>query len=190
MHIFLIGGKARHGKDSLADIIMKKLNGKSVKIAMADYLKFIAKQYYGWDGAKDVEGRYLLQRLGTDKIRDQLGWDTFHVERVCQDIKIIEDTYDYVFIPDARFKNEMFYTQAKFPYNTTTLHVERLGFESPLTDEQQRHKSENDLEGFIYDYEIKSGDGLDKLEDQVDLVLGDFIKELNMKKFYNQYSSY
>lgn len=190
MHIVLIGGLARHGKDSLADIMISKLDGKSVKIAMADYLKFIATKYYGWNGEKDEEGRNLLQYLGTDKIREKLGWDTFHVERVCQDIKIIEDTYDYVFIPDARFKNEIYYTQAKFPYNTTTIHVERLGFDSPLTEEQKKHRSENDLEGFQYDYEIKSGNGLDILEQQVDLVLGDFIKELNMKKFYTQYCSY
>ena len=188
MHIFLISAKARHGKDTTADLMMKKLNGKSVKIAMADYLKYIAQRYYGWDGKKDEAGRQILQRLGTDRIREQLNFDTFHVERVCQDIKIIEDRYDYVFIPDVRFKNEVYYTQAKFPYNTTTIHIERLGFESPLTEEQQHHRSENDLNGFTYDYEIKSESGLDKLEEQIDLVLGDFIKELNMKKFYEQYA--
>lgn len=190
MHIFLLSGKAQNGKDSVADIMMKKLSGKSIKIAMADYLKFMATKYYGWDGEKDEKGRTILQWLGTDKIREKLGWDTFHVERVCQDIKIIEDTYDYVFIPDARFKNEMYYTQAKFPYNTTTIHIERLGFDSPLTEEQKKHRSENDLDGFQYDYTIKSGSGLDILEQQIDLVLGDFIKELNMKKFYNQYASW
>lgn len=188
MHIFLISGKARSGKDSTADVIMKKLNGKSTKIAMADYLKYIAIKYYNWNGEKDEVGRSLLQRLGTDKIREQLGWDTFHVERVCQDIRIIEDKYDYVFVPDVRFKNEVYYTQAKFPYNTTTIHVERLGFESPLTEEQQQHRSENDLNGFTYDYEIKSESGLNKLEEQIDLVLGDFIKELNIKKFFKQYA--
>jgi hypothetical protein len=190
MHIFLIGGRAQNGKDSLADIMIKKLEGKSIKIAMADYLKFMAAKYYGWNGEKDEKGRTILQWLGTDKIRDKLGWDTFHVERVCQDIKIIEDSYDYVFIPDARFKNEMYYTQAKFPYNTTTIHIERIGFKTPLTEEQQKHKSENDLKGLTYDYEIKSENGLDKLENQVDLVLGDFIKELNKQRWFKQYASY
>lgn len=188
MHIFLISAKAQHGKDTTADIMMKKLNGKSTKIAMADYLKYIAQRYYDWNGEKDEVGREILQRLGTDKIREQLGWDTFHVERVCQDIKIIEDRYDYVFIPDVRFKNEVYYTQAKFPYNTTTIHIERLGFESPLTKEQQQHRSENDLNGFTYDYKIKSESGLNKLEEQIDLILGDFIKDLNMNKFYTQYA--
>ena len=190
MHIFSISGSARNGKDSVADIMMEKLDGKSIKIAMADYLKFMAKKYYGWDGEKDEAGRSLIQWLGTERIREDLGWDTFHVERVCEDIKIIERKFDYVFIPDVRFRNEVYYTQAKFPDNVTTIHVERLDFESPLTEEQQNHRSERDLDGFEFDYNIKSGNGLDKLEKQIDLVLGEFINELNQKKFFTQYCSY
>lgn len=189
MHIFLISGKARAGKDTLANIMAEKLEGKSINIAMADYLKHIAKLYYGWNGEKNEQGRHILQTLGTERIREELGWDTFHVERVCQDIKIIGDRFDYVFIPDARFKNEIYYTQAKFPYNTTTIHIERLDLKSPLTEEQQRHRSENDLNDFIYDYNIKSESGIDNVEEQVDAVLGDLIKDFNMRKFYNQYSS-
>lgn len=190
MHIFTVSGKARNGKDSVADIMMKKLYGKSIKIAMADYLKFMASKYYGWDGEKDEKGRTILQQLGTERIREELNYDLFHVERVCQDIKIIENVYDYVFIPDVRFVNEVRYTQAKFPYNTTTIHVDRIGFISPLTEEQQNHRSENDLDGFQFDYNIVSLDGLDNLEKQIDLVLGHIIKQFNMKTFYSQYASY
>ena len=190
MHIFSISGAARNGKDSVADIIMEKLDGKSIKIAMADYLKFMAKKYYNWDGEKNQKGRTILQQLGTERIREELCLDTFHVERVCQDIKIIENRFDYVFIPDVRFRNEVYYTQAKFPDNVTTIHVERLDFKSPLTEEQQNHRSERDLDGFTFDYNIKSGNGLDKLEDQIDLVLGDFIKKLNQEKFFTQYASW
>ena len=186
--IFLISGEARNGKDTVADIMMDKLDGKSIKIAMADYLKYMAAKYYGWNGEKDVRGRTILQQLGTEKIRDDLNWSTFHVERVCQDIKIIEDRYDYIFIPDVRFKNEMYYTMAKFPYNTTSIRVSRLGFESPLTEEQQQHRSEVDLLDFKHDYEIFSESGLGKVEDQIDVVLGDLIKELNVDKFFSQYA--
>lgn len=188
MHIFLISGRAQNGKDSLADILIKKLNGKSIKIAMADYLKFMATKYYGWDGNKDEKGRSLLQWLGTDKIREELGWETFHVERVCQDIKIIENEYDYVFIPDVRFKNEMYYTQAMFPDKTTSINIYRLNFESSLTKEQQLHRSEIELADFTFDYCIYSENGLDKLEKAVDKVLGDLIEKLNKEKFFKQYA--
>lgn len=186
--IFLISGFARNGKDTLADIMMKKLNGKSTKIAMADYLKYIAKKHYDWNGEKDEEGRTIIQELGTERIREELNLDTFHVERVCQDIKIIENRYDYIFVPDVRFKNEMWYTMAKFPYNVTSIRIHRLGFESSLTEEQKQHKSEIDLLDFKHDYDIYSKGGLDEVEDQVDLILGDMIKNLNMDTFFNQYA--
>ena len=61
--IFLISGNAQNGKNALADIMAKKLNGKSINIAMADYLKYMAYKYYGWDGNKDEKGRSILQCL-------------------------------------------------------------------------------------------------------------------------------
>lgn len=179
MHIFTFSGKGRNGKDTVADIMMERLEGRSVKIAMADYLKFMANKYYGWNNKKDKKGRTVLQKLGTERIRDELGLETFHVERVCQDIKIISDMYDYVFIPDVRFRNEVYYTKAKFPDCVTTIHVERLNFKSPLTIEQQNHRSENDLNNFKFDYYIKSDSGISNVEKQVDLVLDDLINKLN-----------
>ena len=187
MHIFLISGEAFNGKDTLADILMKKLKGKSAKMSFAGYLKDIARKYYGWDGTKDDYGRCLLQYLGTERIREELGWEDFHVRRVCEDIKIIENDYDYILIPDARFRNEIYYTKSQFPDDVTSIHIERLNYKSPLTREQQNHKSENDLINFTgFDYEIKNEEGLDNLEKEADLKLGDLIKELNRVK-YNTY---
>lgn len=184
MHVFLISGKANHGKDTLADILMKKLKGKSTKMSFAGYLKDIARKYYGWDGKKDNHGRKILQLLGTERIREELGWQDFHVKRVCEDIKIIENDYDYVFIPDARFRNEIYYTKSQFPDNVTSIHIERLNFKSPLTQKQQQHKSENDLINFTgFDYEIKNEEGLGNLEKEVDLKLGNLIEELNGVKY-------
>ncbi len=162
---------------------MKKLKGKSVKMSFAGYLKDIARKYYGWDGTKDDDGRCLLQYLGTERIRGELGWEDFHVRRVCEDIKIIENDYDYVLIPDARFRNEIYYTKSQFD-NVTSIHIERLNFKSPLTKEQRGHKSENDLTNFKgYDYEIKNKEGLDNLEKEANLKLGNLIQELNGVKY-------
>lgn len=163
----MISGKAQNGKDSTADILMNYLKGKSIKLSLADYLKYICKKYYGWNGEKDEKGRSLLQFVGTDLIRDKLGWQNFHVDRICQDIKIAENEYDYFLIPDTRRKNEIYITQGMFPDKVITIRVERIGFESPLTLEQQNHISETDLDNFKFDYYIKSKSGLDKLENEV-----------------------
>ena len=70
--IILISGKGEHGKTTTARIISNKLeeNGKRVAIVpFASYLKFVCKEYFGWDGKKDEKGRQTLQYVGTDVVR-------------------------------------------------------------------------------------------------------------------------
>jgi len=165
--IFLISGKARAGKDSTADIMMEQLKGKSIKLAFADYLKLICSKYFEWDGKKDEKGRSTLQFVGTELIRDKLGWQNFHVDRVCQDIKIAEEEYDYFFVPDTRRKNEIYISQGMFPDLVTTIRIHRKNFTSPLTKKQLLHISETDLDNFKFDYNIESENGLGNLEKQV-----------------------
>jgi hypothetical protein len=185
--IFLIAGKAQNGKDSTADILMKHLNGKSKRLSFANYLKIICKDLFEWNGEKDDKGRSTLQFVGTDLIRDKLGWQEFHVNRICEDIKIAENEYDYFLIPDARRKNEIYYTQAMFPDKVTTIRVERFGFKSPLTKEQQKHISETDLDNFKFDYYIKSESGLDNLENEIlEVIFNKENKDYKMKKYFGE----
>jgi len=165
--IILISGKAQHGKDSTADILMQYLEGKSVKLAFADYLKYLATKFFNWNNIKDEQGRELLQKLGTDIIRDKLGWQNFHVDRICQDIKIAENEYDYFLIPDTRRKNEIYITKGMFPDKVITIRVIRTDFKSPLTLEQQNHISETDLDHFNFDYYVSCRTGLEYLEKEV-----------------------
>ena len=169
--IFLISGKAQGGKDSTANFLKQKLLGKSLIIHNADYLKYIAKEYMGWDGQKDKQGRALLQILGTEKVRIGLGKPLFWVEKSCDVIDILKDDYDYFMIPDTRFRNEIFLPKARFPSMVTTIRVERLNFYNGLTEEQQRHLSEIDLDDFDFDYHIIADNGLDKLEIEVDRLI-------------------
>jgi hypothetical protein len=174
--IFLISAKAQNGKDSTSDIMMKYLDGKSTKVSLARDLKSICQEYLGWDGSKNELGREILQKTGTDKIRKEFGWEVFHAHRVYETIKIIEDAYDYIFVPDTRFRNEVFYLQAMFPDKVTTIRVKRNNFISPLTKEQQIHISETDLDDFKFDYYIKSDSGLNNLEK---VVLNEIISKIN-----------
>jgi hypothetical protein len=185
--LFLISAKAQHGKDSTADILAKHLNGISTKVPIARDLKLICREYLNWDGNKGDKGREILQKTGTEKIRGEFKWDTFHVHRAFETIKIIEDSYDYIFVPDARFKNEVYYLQAMFPDKVTTIRVERLNYKSPLTKEQQKHISETDLDKFKFDYYIKSESGLDNLESEISRVIfGKENKDYEMKKYFGE----
>lgn len=169
--IFLISGKGQHGKDSTGNILKKKLNGKTLILHNADYLKYIAKEYLGWDGKKDSAGRTLLQTLGTEKIRLGMNRPLFWVEKSCDIIDILAEDFDYFVICDVRFKNELYLPQARFPDKVVSIRVERLNFDNGLSEEQKQHSSETDLDNFSFDYYIRSESGLDKLEIELNRII-------------------
>lgn len=58
-----LAGKMQVGKTTAADYLVHRHG--FVKYALADPIKEIASQAFGWDGAKDDRGRRLLQQIGT-----------------------------------------------------------------------------------------------------------------------------
>ena len=165
MKVICISGKAQHGKDTTATILKELLeaDGKSVKIAhFADLLKFICKTYFDWDGQKDERGRHILQYVGTDVIRVKS--PDYWADFIVNFLSMFQEEWDYVLLPDCRFPNE--YELFKYSgIDTVLLRIERPGFVSPLTPEQQAHKSETALDGYRFDYVIQNDADLDKLRD-------------------------
>lgn len=159
--IIKISGKARHGKDTVAELLSNRLTklGYKVKIMHnADLLKYIYKEFFGWNGEKDEKGRNGLQHLGCYvRENDPDYWVNFLISM----INLFASEWDFVLIPDCRFKNEI----SKFDltdYKNIHVRVEREGFESDLTPEQKQHISEIDLDDVVPDYLIKNdGDLLD-----------------------------
>ena len=73
--IYLLSGKARHGKDTIAGYLKEfyEKDGKKVIFSRAGkYIKFYAMEMTGWDGSEETKPRTLLQELGTDVIRNKL----------------------------------------------------------------------------------------------------------------------
>lgn len=176
--IILISGKAEHGKTATANILIKLLQEqkqKVIKIPFARYLKLILKDFYGWNGEKTSYWREQLQIVGTDRIRKELKMPTFHCGRVCDDIKVIWNDFDYVIIDDCRFRNELFYTKAVFPNNVISIRVNRKNYKSSLSPEQLEHESETDLDNEKFDYYISAESGLDNLERAVKYEMCDFL---------------
>jgi hypothetical protein len=169
--IYLISGQAQHGKDSTANFLKQKFIGKTLIFHNADYLKYIAKQYMGWDGNKDEIGRNILQLLGTEKVRLGTNKPLFWTEKSCDIIDIFYNDFDYFIIPDTRFKNEIFYPKARFPDKVITIRVIRKNYESQLNNEQKNHLSEIDLINFPHDFYIESESGLNNLEKEVDNII-------------------
>lgn len=58
-----IGGRMQVGKTTAADYLVRRYG--FVKVALADPIKTIAREGFGWDGGKGEAGRRLLQEIGT-----------------------------------------------------------------------------------------------------------------------------
>jgi len=182
MKILTFSGKAESGKDTTASIfkekIFKNYNKKSLIIHEADYLKYICKQYFGWDGNKDERGRGILQFVGTEIVRIQKKCPNFWVDTISYFMSVFEDDYDYFLIPDVRYENEISVLQNDFNFNVLTLNIERPYHENSLTLEQRNHPSENALDDYHFDYGIVNLEGLENLEKEVDILIN-WMKEDN-----------
>lgn len=164
MKVILVSGKAQNGKDTVASMLRDKLiadNHRVLTTHYADLLKYICRNYFGWDGNKDEKGRQMLQYVGTDVIRKQN--PTLWVDFVAMMLKYFHENWDYVIIPDCRFPNEVT-TMVENGFDTIHLRVVRPGFKSPLTEEQQKHPSETALDDTVPDFYIENTGTLEELE--------------------------
>lgn len=180
MKVVAISGKARHGKDTVATELKKQLEemgGKVLIIHQGDFLKWIAKSYLGWNGKKDEEGRSLLQWIGTHN--REVGLDDVYVETVINIIALLSDKFDYVIIPDLRYKNELHRLKAKYQDDCYLVRVNRVVFnnskysayKNDLTEEQNKHKSETDLDYFLGWEYIITNYVLEGIPDQVNKIV-------------------
>ncbi len=169
--VITLSGKARHGKDTVAEMLREVLegNGHSVKVMhYADLLKFMCRTFFDWDGQKDDAGRKILQYVGTDVIRAKR--PDFWVDFIRSVLELFPDEWEYVIIADTRFPNEV--DAMKHSFDTTHVRVFRKNFTSPLSPEQQAHPSETALDTYDYDYALVNDGTLNDLHKHVvDLVV-------------------
>jgi hypothetical protein len=154
MKIICISGHAQHGKDTFAGMLsdVYKERGERVLIThYADLLKYVCKAFWGWNGKKDATGRTLLQKVGTDVFRknDPDFWVRFMVEV----LGFAAENWDRVIIPDCRFPNEIDELK-KEGFDVHHIRIVRIGFMSPLSEEQQNHPSETALDDVTPDFTV------------------------------------
>lgn len=181
--ILLFNGLKRSGKDFTAKMTKEKLEelGYSVEImSFAGALKEIVAELFGislddLDTFKnepenfkvkivnsqddilmthELDFRDILQRLGTNILKKHFG-ENIWVDIIIE--KIEESTSDFILIPDFRFKCEEL-------YHSITIKVTNKEIEPTDT-----HISENELNDFVFNYEIDNsyyrdiGDDINKL---------------------------
>lgn len=181
--IILISAKARVGKDTSAEYIKKVLEEKGNKVVIdrfAKYIKSYMKDYYGWDGVtKDDYYRSKLQILGTEKIKEELNYKSFHAKRLSEDFQIIQDDFDYFLVPDTRFPDEIYTMKAMFgDDNVKTLRIERQKyFTGGMNSVNLLHKSEIALDDFVFENVIYNIGSLEELYSKLDKYINKILME-------------
>lgn len=175
MKIYLIGGKARNGKDTLASFMKEyyeKLEKKVCIMHIANYIKHFAIDYFGWDGKEETKPRSLLQELGTDLIRNKMNKPYFFTRRIIEDMEVLEHFFDVIIISDVRFPLEFDEIQKAYP-TAIKIHITRPDLVSELSEKEKNHPTETALEDYdLYDYKIVNKD-LESLKKQAEkIVLG------------------
>lgn len=173
--IYIIGGKAKHGKDTFSAYLkdVYERHGKKVIITqLAKYIKYYAREMTGWDLSEENKPREFLQQLGTGVIRQKLKKDDLFIKRMIDDIEIFSYFYDVIIISDVRLKKEIYDLKKAYP-NIKVIHIVRPDFDNGLTEEQKNHPTEKDLDDFNeFDIEV------------VNTTLGEL--EKSVKKIYTE----
>ena len=155
MKLYLIGGKARQGKDTTGTLIKEyyEQNGEKVCILqVSNYLKHFAKDYFGWDGSEDTKPRALLNELG-DLIRHDMNKPLFFINRIKEDMEVLSHYYDVAIITDIRLPIE-FEEMSKLSDDVVKLYITRPDLNTPLNKIDQSHLTETALDGYDQ-YDIK-----------------------------------
>lgn len=164
--ICCISAKARHGKDTAAEMLKEYLEYQGQRVLIihfADLLKFICRQFFGWDGTKDEKGRTLLQYIGTDVVGAKR--PAYWAEFVVSFLKLFETEWDYILIPDCRYPVEIDTVRKEF--ETVILRVERPDFDNGLTETQKQHPSEVAMDNFNFDAVLFNNGSLESFQDKV-----------------------
>ena len=162
--IFILSGKAKSGKNYVADIISDYYKN-SIQISYAYYLKQYVKKISNWDGREETKPRDLLQSLGIDLIK-KIDKELL-IRRVMEDIKVYSYFYDVIIVTDARLKEEIIIPKELF--NCITIRIN--GSDNNLTDKQKNHITEIDLDNHNFDYVIDNTN-LSKTKEEILKILG------------------
>lgn len=159
MRIFVIGGKARTGKNTLGDYLREELKDYGYKpcvMHITSPLYSYAKDYFEWDGNDNTKPREFLQKMGIEIIGQKLEKKDFLLNRLYEDIEILSEFFDTFIITDARLIKEFEDIKKKYS-DVVTIKLERLNNNNQLTEEEKKHITETELDDYNdFDYIIEN----------------------------------
>ncbi|HIT21845.1 MAG TPA: hypothetical protein IAB56_02580 [Candidatus Scybalousia intestinigallinarum] len=173
MKVFLVSGRARHGKDTMSRMIAEKYEQMGKKVCFIQLmrpLKEYLKDYFGWDGSEETKPREALQQMGTELIREEMHKPFFFIDRLTEDIEILSHFFDVFMVTDVRLPLEIEELKKRFP-GAVSINITREGYENDLSFEEKQHYTEVALIGYhAFDYEVLNT-SLEDLKRQVERIV-------------------
>lgn len=158
MRIYVIGGKAKSGKNTFGELLkeeLKEYGYKPCTMRITEPLYNYASRYFEWDEQKDEKPREFLQKMGIEIIKEKLGKKDFLLKRLFEDIEILNNFFDTFIITDARLINEFDNIKQKYG-DVITIKLERKQ-NNNLTEEEKMHITEQEIDKYDnFDYIIKN----------------------------------
>lgn len=178
MKVYMISGKARNGKDTLAGYMKKYFDEKGKKACImhiGNYIKHFAIDYFGWDGNDETKPRTLLQQLGTEIIREKMNKPLFFTTRLIEDMEVLSNFYDVIIVADVRLPLEFDEIKKVYP-DMVKMHITRPELVSNLSKEEQKHITEVALDNYKdYKYDVVNTT-LEDLEKQAKKIVEEELK--------------
>ena len=165
-NIYIICGKARTGKDTVANII-KNSTKNSVILSITKPLKEYAKLILNEDFNDSNKPRDLLQELGYDIIKKQID-STLLIRRIIEDINVLSYYKNNIIISGIRLEDEI--ECIKNTFNNVKVIKVLSDRDNNLTSKQKKHITETELDNYKADYEIIN-DKYNLLENKVKDIL-------------------
>lgn len=169
--LYVLAGKARQGKDTVAEIMedfYKKQGKKVIRLAYGTSPKQYGKILSNWDGKDETKPRTLLQEIAIESRKVNPG---YIVKRMEEDINILSNYFDIIIITDSRMPEELAMPKEKFK-ESVFIKVTRPNFISPLKPSEKTSIIETSLDNYEdYDYIIENEGTLEELRIKVEKLI-------------------
>ena len=159
MKVYVIGGKAKTGKNTFGEYLreeLKKYGYKPCILHITEPLYSYARNYFDWNGNENDKPREFLQKMGIEIIRDKMDKKDFLLNRLFEDIEILSNFFDTFIIVDARLVREFEIIKARYD-DVVTIKINRKMDHSVLSIDEQNHITELEVDLYKdYDYIIEN----------------------------------
>ncbi len=156
MKLYLVAGKAHSGKNEFSNYLKTELE-KTKKVCFLRItapLYHYAEEQFNLKVDEEHKPRDFLQKMGIEVIKEKLGLKYFLIDRLTEDIKVLDNFFDVGIITDGRLIEEFEELKRRFN-DIKIIKIERDNYENNLSKEQKEHITEKDIDKeYNYDYVI------------------------------------